>query len=49
MHVDAGYSITDLSKLLMTSEKYVEEMTSDVSAPTFQDHGVRLRLVRDED
>lgn len=47
-HVDAGYSRTDLVKLLMVSEKEVDFMIADANAPNFHDQGVRLRLVRDD-
>ncbi len=49
MHVDSGYSIADLAKLLLVSEKAVDRMIADADGPNFHDQGVRLRLLRDED
>lgn len=49
MHIEAGYSKPDLAKLMLIRESALDELLADASAPTFDDHGVRLRLVRDND
>jgi len=48
-HLDAGYSPSDLAKLLLVSEASVDRMLRDaMSLPNFKEHGVRLRII-DED
>lgn len=48
-HVNSGFSRADLAKLLFVSEQEIGRMIADAGAPNFQDQGVRLRLLRDED
>lgn len=44
-HMDAGYSIDELSHLLLLSHDQVEKLVCEVQAPDWETHGVRLRLV----
>lgn len=45
-HLEAGYSRDDLARLLFVSRRALDEMIDDAEAPTWEDEGVRLRLVR---
>lgn len=47
LHIEAGFSRSDLADLLFVSEETIDRMINDAYAPTFDEHGVRLRLVRD--
>jgi Zn-dependent peptidase ImmA (M78 family)/transcriptional regulator with XRE-family HTH domain len=44
-HLEAGYTIPDLAKMLFTDEKKVQALLRDVNSPTWEQHGVRMRLV----
>ncbi|QOV88548.1 ImmA/IrrE family metallo-endopeptidase [Humisphaera borealis] len=46
-HLEAGYTKSDLAKLLFVSEPDIDTMLADAAAPTFAEHGVRMRMVRD--
>ena len=48
-HIDLGYTRSELAKLLLVSEKAIDRMLADADAPNFNDHGVRLRLVQEDD
>ncbi|HZL34273.1 MAG TPA: ImmA/IrrE family metallo-endopeptidase [Tepidisphaeraceae bacterium] len=45
-HLDAGYSIGELAKLLFVSQEDVQRMLADADAPTWATDGVRMRMVR---
>lgn len=45
-HLEAGYTIADLSRLLFVGESQIEEMIADYQAPNWERDGVRLRIVR---
>ncbi|MCG8407577.1 MAG: XRE family transcriptional regulator [Phycisphaerales bacterium] len=47
MHTEAGFSKSDLADLLFVSEQTIDRMLSETYAPTFDENGVRLRIVRD--
>lgn len=44
-HLEAGYTLQDLSNLLFIPEHEVQKIIDDANAPTAEDDGVRLRLV----
>jgi Zn-dependent peptidase ImmA (M78 family)/DNA-binding XRE family transcriptional regulator len=46
-HIEAGYSQSDLAKLLFVTESDVVRMLADAAAPTWMGDGVRMRMVRD--
>lgn len=45
-HIEAGYSRSDLAKLLFVSERDIDEMLTDESSPTWGEDGTRMRLAR---
>jgi len=46
LHIEAGYSLSELSQLLFIPESEVEQIINDSNLPTSEGDGVRLRLVR---
>jgi len=46
-HLDKGFSRSDLANLLYVNEDTIDKMLVDAKSPTYQDNGVRLRVVRD--
>ncbi len=44
-HSEAGYSIEEVARLLLISQDEVEQLLTEVNAPDWDTHGVRLRLV----
>lgn len=45
-HLEAGYTRTDLAKLLFVGEQDVELMLQDAAAPNWEQNGVRMRIAR---
>ncbi len=45
-HVEAGYSLGEIARLLFIDEDRVKSMLADATSPTWETNGVRLRLIR---
>lgn len=45
LHEESGFTRLELAKLLLTDIADVDRILGDANSPSFEDHGVRLRLV----
>lgn len=45
-HIDAGYTRSELAKMLFVMESDIVEMLADATSPTWAAEGVRMRLAR---
>ena len=44
MHLEAGYTMSQLASMLFVDEQWVQSMLRDANSPTWESHGVRMRL-----